>query len=75
MGWAICAHYSGPVDGECDIQMLNADVMDQLIVGALQKGRIDRDDRLHTIAGGARRKCQGMLFRNSHIKVALRVLL
>ena len=41
MGRAVGADQPGPVDGEADRQLLDGDVMHDLVVGALEEGRID----------------------------------
>jgi hypothetical protein len=38
MGGTVGADQSGTVDGEGDIQVLQGDIVDQLVIGALQKG-------------------------------------
>src|SRR5690606_12734982 len=41
MGRPVCAHEPGSVDGEAYGELLDRDVMDHLVVGALQESRID----------------------------------
>ena len=55
MGRAVGADQAGAVHGEAHRQALDGDVMDDLVVGALQEGRIDRGERLEAFgrkAGG-----------------------
>ena len=49
--------------------------MDQLVVGALQEGRVDRDHRLDAFAGHAGGEGERVLFGDAHIEVAFRVFL
>ena len=46
--------------------------MDQLIVTPLQEGRINRDDRLQTLACHAGGKCHCVLFGNADVVITLR---
>ena len=45
MGGAVGADQPGAVDGEADRQVLDGDGVDDLVVGALQEGRIDGAER------------------------------
>ena len=49
MGRPVGTDEAGAVDREADRQFLDRHVMDDLVVGALQEGRIDRDERLVTL--------------------------
>src|SRR3989442_14068137 len=59
-------------------QVLDRDVVDQLVVAALQEGRIDAQDRPHALAGEARGKRHRVLLGDADVEVAagktLRVL-
>jgi hypothetical protein len=46
VGGAVGADEAGAVDGEGDVEVLQADVVHQLVVGALQEGAVDGDDGL-----------------------------
>ena len=46
MGRAVGADQAGAIDGEAHRQALDRHVMDDLVVAALQEGRIDRAERL-----------------------------
>ena len=55
VGRAVVADEPGAVHREDDVQLLQADVVDDLVEGALQEGRVDRADRLGALereAGG-----------------------
>ena len=49
MGRAVVADQPGAVHREDDVELLQADVVDELVVGALQEGRVDRADRLRAL--------------------------
>ncbi len=72
MGRAIGAHQPGPVEREHHRQLLDRHIVDQLVVGALQKRGIDRHHRLETFAGKASGEGDGMLFGNSDVEIPLR---
>ena len=65
------ADQAAAVDGEDHRQVLQGHVVDQLVVGALQEGRIDRDDRLQALAGEAGGEGDGMLLGDADIEVAV----
>ena len=44
-------------------EILNTDIVNDLIVRALQKRRIDRHNRLHPTRSKSRRKCHRVFFR------------
>ena len=72
MGGTVSPDQAGAVQREKHRQVLQRHVMDQLVVAALQKGRIDRHHRLQTLAGQAGGKGHGMLFSDAHVVVARR---
>ena len=53
---AVVADQAGAVHREDDVQLLQADVVDDLVEGALQEGRVDRADRLDALEREARRR-------------------
>ena len=69
---AIGADQAAAVDRENDRQILQRDVVDQLVVGALQEGRVDGDDRLQAFAGEAGGEGDGMLLGDADIEIAIR---
>ena len=75
MGRAVFADQSGAVDGEQHVEVLHRDVVDQLIVGALEERRVDRHHRLHAFAGHAGRQRHRVLLGDGDIEVTLRVAL
>src|SRR6267154_2929232 len=58
------------IQTKLDVQVLNAHIVDQLIKGALQKGRVNRADRLQSFAGQPGRKSHAMLFSYADIERA-----
>ena len=74
VGGAVGADESGAVEGEQDIQVLDGDVVDELVVAALEEGGVDGDDGLHALAGLAGGEGDGVLFGYCHVKVPFGVL-
>ena len=72
MGRAVGADEAGPVDGEAHRQALDRDVVHDLVVGALQEGRIDRRERLVALGGEARGEGHRVLLGDADIEGALR---
>ena len=56
VGRAVVADEAGAVHREDDVELLQADVVDDLVEGALQEGRVDRADRLGALRARARRR-------------------
>src|SRR5690606_41353773 len=52
------------VDGEQHVEVLHGDIVDQLVIGALEEGGVDRHHRLGTFAGHAGRQGHGVLLRS-----------
>ena len=72
VGGAIGTHNSGPIEHEGDGQLLDAHVVDQLVVGALQEGAVDRHHGAQALTGHARRHGHGVLFGDTDIEILLR---
>ena len=68
MRWAITAGHTATIETKLHIQILNADVVDQLIKPALQKRRIDRADWCQTFTRHAGGKRYAMLLGNADIE-------
>ena len=51
MGLAIIANDSCPVNGEDHRQVLEANIMNELIIGSLEKGRVDGHDGNEALSG------------------------
>ena len=75
MRLSVTADKSPPVHCQHYRQLLQTDVVDRLVVSSLQEGRIKRHYRLHPPRRKTCCKRQGMLFRNSHVKEPVRVIL
>ena len=71
MSLSVASHQSGPVDGKYHRQVLDAHVMQDLVISPLQEGGIDGDHRLQSAGRKSRRKGHRMLLRNSHVKKAV----
>jgi hypothetical protein len=52
--YAVGADQASPVEAEDDVEVLHRDVVDDLVVAALQERGIDRGERLHAVSGEAR---------------------
>ena len=74
MGGAVRADQAGAVDRQQYRQLLQRDVVDQLVVGALQERGVDCHYRLKPVAGHACREREGMLLGNANVEIAFRVL-
>ena len=68
----VVADEAGPVEREHDRQLLHRDVVHDLIVGALQEGRIDRADGLDAARRSAGTETDGVRFSDPDVEVALR---
>jgi hypothetical protein len=73
MGCPVSADNAGAVDGEENRQVLYRDVVNQLIVGTLEKRRIDGDDRLHPFASESRRERKRVLLGDADIEIPIRI--
>ena len=74
VGLAVGADNAAAIDGEHHRQVLDRHVMDQLIVGALQEGGIDRHHRL--VAADRQPGGEGdrVLLGDRHVEILLRVV-
>ena len=72
VGGAVGTDNTGAVDGKQHRQVLQSHIVNQLVVGALQKGRINRHHRLGAFAGQTGGKGNCVLLGNAHIEIALR---
>ena len=67
VGRAVGSHEASPVHRQDHRQFLQADVVDDLVVGPLQEGGIDRHDGDESLGGEPRRKGHAVLFGHSHV--------
>jgi hypothetical protein len=72
MGGTVSADEAGAVDRKAHRQVLDRDVMHDLVIGALQEGRIDRAERLVAFRGEPGGKGHRMLLGNADIEGARR---
>lgn len=72
---AVSPHDARTVDSKQHRQLLDGNVMDHLIVGALQEGRVNRYHRL--VAANRRARCEGyrVLLGNGDVEILVRVFL
>jgi hypothetical protein len=71
MGGAVGADQPGAVHREAHRQILDRDVVHDLVVGALQEGRIDRAERLHALGREAGGEGHRMLLGDADVEGAL----
>lgn len=72
---AVSTHNACAVDSKQDRQLLDGNVMDHLVVGALQEGGINGDNRVITANRQACRKGHRVLLGNGNVKILVRVFL
>ena len=71
MGRAVGADQAGAVDGEAHRQVLDRDVMDDLVIAALQEGRIDGAERLVAFGRQAGGEGHRMLLGDADVEGAV----
>ena len=71
MGGAVGADKTGAIDGKPHRQGLDRDVVHDLVIGALQEGRVDRGERLEAFGGEPGAERHGMLLGDADIEEAL----
>ena len=75
VGLAVFAHDAAPVQGKDHRQVLQADVVEHLVIGPLQEGGVDGGHRPHAFQGQAPGKGDGVLFADAHVEEAVGELL
>ena len=68
---AVVADQAGAVHAEHDVELLQADVVDDLVVRALEEGRVDRGDGLHPLEREARREQHRVLLGDADVVVVV----
>ena len=68
VGRPIGTRKTGSIQTEINGQVLDAHIMDDLVIAALHKRTINVAVRNQSLCGQAGGKSYGMLFRNAHIK-------
>ena len=71
VGGAVVAHEPCAVHAEDHGEVLQAHVVDYLVVGALQEGGVDAHQRAHALAGEAGREGDGVLLADADIEEAV----
>ena len=71
VGRAVRADEPRPVDGEADGQVLDRDVVHDLVVGALQEGRVDGAERPEALRREPGGKRDGVLLGDADVEHAL----
>ena len=69
---AVSPTKAGAIHREHDRQVLDRDVVDDLVVGALQERRVDRADRLHAARRQPRHRTDRMRLGDPDVEVAMR---
>ncbi len=67
MRCSVGTHQTRAVQSKGHIQILQTDIVNDLIEGALQKGRVDRGHRLHAFGGETGGECDRMLLGDPDI--------
>src|SRR5437879_5933297 len=71
----ILTHHAGAVEAENHGQLLDRDVVDDAIVGALQERRVDRDHRPDALRGEAPGECRGVRLGDADVEETVGPLL
>ena len=71
VGRAVVADEPGAVHREHDVQLLEADVVDDLVEAALEEGRVDRGDRLRALEREPGGEQDGVLLGDADVVVAV----
>ena len=71
MGRAVGADQAGAVEREAHRQALDRDVVHDLVVGALQEGRVDRGERLVALGREPGRERHRMLLGDADVEGAV----
>ncbi len=71
MGRAVGADEPGAVDREADGQVLDRHVVHDLVVGALEEGRVDRAERAHALRGKPGGESHRVLLGDADVEAAL----
>ena len=74
MGRAVLPDEARSINRQRDVQILQRHIVDQLIVTALKKGRVDGEHGLKPIARHACGQSDRVLLRNGNIEVPVRIL-
>ena len=75
MGCSVSAHEARAVDGEPDGQPLDGDIVNDLVVTALEEGRVHRAKGFHAAGCQTCREGDTVLFRDADVETAASVAL
>ena len=75
MRLAVLTDQTGTIHGKNDVEVQHGDILKEHIVCPLQKGRIDRHNRDHSLHGKSARHRNGMSLRDADIKAAFGIFL
>ena len=75
VGGAVVAAEAAAVHAEADREVLQRDVMNDHVVGALHEGGVDREERLQPLGGEAAGEERGVFLGDADVEVAVRHLL
>ena len=67
----VLAHQTAAVQAQGHVQILQADVVHDLVVGALHEGGIDGHQRLHPLGSQPSGEGHGMLLADAHVEEAV----
>ena len=71
MGWPVFTDQACPINGEGHIQPLHTDIMNHLIIGALQEGGVNGNNGFAGLCGQSCTKADCVLFGNGDIEVTI----
>ena len=72
MGGTVTGHKPRAIHGKKNIKLHQIYIVDDLIIGALEEGRIDRNDRQQALTGKTCRKVHRVGKREVHSRLYLR---
>ena len=75
MGCSVSAHEARAVDGEPDGQLFDGDIVNDLVVTALEEGRVHRAKGFHAAGCQTCREGDTVLFRDADVETAASVAL
>ena len=73
MRFTVTGNQTGTIHGKNGIQMHQRNIMDQLVICALEKGGVNGHHGQHSLAGKSACKGYRMFFGHAHIEKALRI--
>ena len=74
MGWAVVAGKAAPIHAEHHRQILQTDVVDNLVIGPLQEGGVNRAKRLETLGGHAGGKKHRVFLGDADVEIPVGML-